>query len=72
MNIWLILGWSTETGQWEVYKVLFAADLIEEAVEEIFEYVPELNQVKVETWYREEGTDNACFYDDETFYRRDE
>ena len=72
MNIWLVLGWSTETGQWEVYKVLFAADLVEDAVEELFEYFPELNQVKVETWYREEGADDACFYDDETFFREDE
>lgn len=72
MNIWLILGWSTETGQWEVYDVLFSADLVEEAVKELFEYFPELNQVKAEVWYREKGTNEACFYDEETFYREDE
>lgn len=72
MNIWLIVGWSTETGQWEVYDVLFSADLVEEAVKELFEYFPELNQVKAEVWYREEGTNDACFYDEEIFYREDE
>lgn len=72
MNIWLILGKSTVTGQWDVYEVLFSADLIKEAVEKLFEYAPDLNRVKVETWYREEGTDDACFYDEEFFYREDE
>ena len=62
MNIWLVLGWSTETGQWEVYNVLFSADLVEETVNELFEYFSELNQVKVETWYREEGTDKRGLF----------
>lgn len=72
MNIWILVGLSTKTVQGEVYNVLFSADLVEEAVKELFEYFPELNQVTVETWYREEGSDDACFYDDETFFREDE
>lgn len=72
MNIWILVGLSTKTVQEEVYNVLFSADLVEEAVKELFEYFPELNRVTVETWYREEGADDACFYDDETFYREDE
>ena len=72
MDIWLVVGLSTETGQREVFNVLFSADLIEETVKELFEYFHELNQITVETWYREEGTNDACFYDQETFYREDE
>ena len=72
MNIWLVVGLSAETGQREVFNVLFSADLVEEVVKELFEYFHELNQITVETWYREEGTNDACFYDQETFYREDE
>ena len=72
MNIWLVVGLSTETGQREVFNILFSADLVDGAVKELFEYFSELNQVTVETWYREKGTDDACFYDQETFYREDE
>lgn len=72
MNIWLIVGLSNHTGEREVYDILFSADLVKKSIKEIFECTPGLNQIIVETWYREEGADDACFYDDETFYREDE
>lgn len=72
MNIWLIVGLSIHTGEREVYDILFSADLVEQTIKEIFECVPELNQVTIETWYREEGSDDACFYDEVPFFREDE
>lgn len=70
MNIWIITAWD-ENGEYmnEVMNIIFHESLITPKIAELFAEDPSITSIKVETWYREEGTDDASFYDLETFYR---
>ena len=72
MNIWIITAWD-ENGQHmnEVMSVIFCEPLVAPKVVELFAEEPSITSIKVEIWYREEGTDDASFYDWETFTRED-
>lgn len=65
MNIWVIIAGA------EVLSLIFDESQVMPKVEELFLYDPTIDFIKVETWYREEGTDDASFYDWETFTRED-
>lgn len=70
MNIWLVLGWDTKYGNWEVVKVLFNAAAIQPAVTEIFAECPNYDELLVECWHRDDVDDpDASYYDAEYFYR---
>ena len=73
MNIWVVTCWN-EGGEYmnEVMSILFDPDLIAPKVAELFAEIKDITSIKVETWYREEGTDDASFYEAETFWREDE
>lgn len=68
MNIWVIYG-SAFSG--EVLSLIFDESQVMPKVEELFLYDPTIDFIKVETWYREEGTDDASFYDFEIFSREE-
>jgi len=72
MNFWIITAWD-ENGEYtnEVMSVLFYEPLVAPKVAELFEVEPSITSIKVETWYREEGTDDASFYDCEIFSREE-
>lgn len=72
MNFWVITAWD-ENGEYmnEVMSILFYEPLVAPKVAELFEVEPSITSIRVETWYREEGTDDASFYDWETFTRED-
>lgn len=73
MNIWVVTCWN-EGGEYmnEVMSILFDPDLIAPKVAELFAEVKDITSIKVETWYREEGANDASFYEAETFWREDE
>ena len=69
MNIWLVLGWDTVDGNWEVVKVLFDAAAIQPAVEEIFAECSNYEELRVECWHRDNVDDpDASYYETEHFY----
>lgn len=72
MNIWIVSAWNTFSGEWVNVSVLFYAPAIALKVQEILDEFPEFNQVKVETWFRENYDDDASFYGEEIFYRDDQ
>lgn len=63
MNIWVIIS------SGDVLSLIFDESQVMPKVEELFLYDSTINFIKVETWYREEGTDDASFYDFEMFSR---
>lgn len=65
MNIWVIIAGA------EVLSLIFDEPQVMPKVEELFLYDPTINFIKVETWYREEGTDDASFYDFEVYSREE-
>ena len=65
MNIWVIIANS------DVLSLIFDEHDVMPKVEELFLYDQTLNFIKVETWFREEGTDDASFYDWEMFSREE-
>ena len=68
MNIWVIMGGSIFYNC-EVLSIIFDESQVMPKVKELFLYDPTIDFIRVETWYREEGTDDANFYDCETFSR---
>lgn len=68
MNIWVIIG-SAFSG--EVLSLIFDESQVMPKLEELFLYDQTLDFIKVETWFREEGTDDASFYDWELFSREE-
>ena len=72
MNIWVITAWDNG-GELrnKVMSLLFASDLIMPKVKELFDVDPRIVTVRVETWYREEGTDDASYYDYDVYTRED-
>lgn len=65
MNIWVI------TANSDVLSLIFDEHNVMPKVEELFLYDSTIDFIKVETWYREEGTDDASFYDFEVFSREE-
>lgn len=65
MNIWVIIANS------DVLSLIFDESQVMPKVEELFLYDQTLDFIKVETWFREEGTDDASFYDWEMFSREE-
>ena len=73
MNIWLVLGWDTVDGNWEVVKVLFDAAVIQSALAEIFAECSNYEELRVECWHRDNMDDpDASYYETEFFYRGEE
>ena len=70
MNIWLVLGWDTEYGNWEVVKVLFDAAAVQPAVAEIFAECSNYEELRVECWHRDDL--DASYYETEFFYREED
>ena len=68
MNIWVIFGGALSG---EVLSLIFDEAQVMPKVEELFLYDQTLDFIKVETWFREEGTDDASFYDFEVFSREE-
>ena len=73
MNIWLVLGWDTMDGNWEVLKVLFDAAAVQPAITELFAECPNYDELRVECWHRDDvdGWD-ASYYETEFFYREED
>lgn len=69
MSIWLILGWDTVLGNWEVVKVLFDAAAVRPAVAEIFAECSNYEKLRVKCWHRE-GWD-ASYYGTKEFHKED-
>lgn len=65
MNVWVIIANS------DVLSLIFDESQVMPKVEELFLYDQTLDFIKVETWFREEGTDDASFYDWEMFSREE-
>lgn len=65
MNVWVIIAGA------EVLSLIFDESQVMPKVEELFLYDSTIDFIKVETWYREEGTDDASFYDFEMFSREE-
>ena len=65
MNIWVIIANS------DVLSLIFDESQVMPKVEELFLYDQTLDFIKVETWLREEGTDDASFYGWEMFSREE-
>ena len=73
MNIWLVLGWDTMDGNWEVVKVLFDEAAVLPAVAEVFAECSNYEELRVECWHRDYMEDpDASYYETEYFYREDE
>lgn len=73
MNIWLVLGWDTVDGNWEVVKVLFDEATIQSALAEIFAECTNYEELRVECWHRDNMNDpDASYYETECFYRGEE
>lgn len=73
MSIWLVLGWDSEYGNWEVVKVLFDAAAVQPAVMELFAECSNYEELRVECWHRDNMNDpDASYYETEYFYREDE
>lgn len=72
MTIWIILGWDTVDGNWEVVKVLFKAAAVQPAVAEIFAECSNYEELRVECWHRDEMDDpDASYYETGFFYREE-
>ena len=72
MNIWVITAWDNGGDRMnEVMSLLFDSDLIMPKVMELFDEDPQIVTVRVETWYREEGTVDASYYDYDVYNRED-
>lgn len=70
MDIWVLSAWSADGSLMnEVVSLLFDEDLVQPKVEELFGEDETITTVKVERWYREEGTDDASYYGYKMFYR---
>lgn len=73
MNIWLVLSWDNEYGNWEVVKVLFDTDAVQPAILELFAECSNYDEFRVECWHRDNMDDpDASYYETEYFYREDE
>lgn len=73
MNIWLVLGWDTVFGNWEVVKVLFDAAAIQPAIAELFAECSNYDELRVECWRRDDMDDwDANYYETEFFYREED
>jgi len=72
MNIWLIIGWESNYGNWEVLGVVFTPEAVEQKVESIKADCPEYSTIKVETWYRDRDEDEASFYSDDVVYNSED
>ncbi|MBR2862944.1 MAG: hypothetical protein IKB97_05230 [Bacteroidaceae bacterium] len=73
MNIWLVLGWDTVDGNWEVAKVLFDEAAIQPAVAELFAECSNYDELLVECWHRDDADDwDASYYETEFFYREED
>lgn len=70
MNIWVIIGGAIFENC-EVLSLIFDEPQVMPKVKELFLYDPMIDFIKVETWYREEGTDDASFYDSEIYSREE-
>ena len=68
MNIWVIIA---DAFSGEVLSLIFDESQVMPKLEELFLYDQTLDFIKVETWFREEGTDDASFYDWELFSREE-
>ena len=72
MNIWVLTAWDNGGDRMnEVMSLLFASDLVMPKVMELFDEDPQIVTVRVETCYREEGTDDASYYDYNVYNRED-
>lgn len=70
MDIWVLSAWSADGNLMnEVVSLLFDEDLVRPKVVELLEEDTTITTVKVERWYREEGTDDASYYGYKMFYR---
>lgn len=73
MNIWLVLGWDTVDGNWEVVKVLFDEAAVQPAVAEIFAECSNYEELRVECWHRDDVDSwDASYYETEFFYREED
>lgn len=72
MDIWILTAWDT-AGELcnEVMSVLFEEELVMPKVAELFEADAMIYLVRVEVWYREEGTWDASYYRAKEFHRED-
>lgn len=70
MNVWVIMGGAIFESC-EILSIIFYKPQVMPKVKELFLYDPTIDFIKVETWYREEGTDDASFYDFEVFSREE-
>lgn len=70
MNIWVIIGGAIFENC-EVLSLIFDESQVMPKVKELFLYDPMIDFIKVETWYREEETDDASFYDSEIYSREE-
>ena len=68
MNVWILSGWNIFDGEWVNLAVLFNSDAVLPKVNELLTECTQFNQIKVETWYRENEDDDASYYEEETFY----
>lgn len=68
MNVWILSGWNIFDGEWVNLAVLFNSDAILPRVNEFLTECTQFNQIKVETWYRENEDDDATYYEEEIFY----
>ena len=73
MNIWLVLGWDTVDGNWEVLKVLFDESLIRGTIAELFSECSNYDELRVECWHRDDADGwDASYYETEFFYREED
>ena len=73
MNIWLVLGWDTMDGNWEVVKVLFDEAAVQPAVAELFAECSNYDEIRVECWHRDDADGwDASYYETEFFYREED
>ena len=74
MDIYLIMGWESNCGNWQVLNIVFTPKAVEENIEFYKTNCPEYNPIKVETWYRneDEDEDEATFYSDDTIYHSED
>lgn len=71
MDFWLLSIWDVPTGNWEVVRVLFNAELVEANVCELLTERGNVNSVKVERWNREADSDEAEFYSIDQYWKDD-
>lgn len=68
MNIWVIIAGAFSG---KVLSLIFYEPQVMPKVKELFLYDSTIDFIKVETWYREEGMDDASFYDFEVYSREE-